>query len=336
MHKQPFYVTLPSDASMQQFPDNSSAQWSTKLKTPISLSGKWEVAMVEFQYMNSLYTISQAQDLIVNQMVQVYQEVPQQAVLQKTSSEPTPAGLTVTMKKPEAATQYKYKLESSVIRFEPGNYKPEDFINKLVSGSPELLPVETDNKEVDILENSTKQKAFKAELYSHADHWLRFNFPSRRVSIYFPPQSIALQKILGIDQNVIAAGLSQETNFEDYYQEVADLFGGKPYERHFGGTFVGSRPLNPLLGNQSLYVYSDIVDFSLLGDTAAQILRSVSIKGEFMSLVTERFDIPHYVPVATNHFETITIGISTDLEDNAKFASGKSLVKLHFRPQRLF
>lgn len=53
----------------------------------------------------------------------------------------------------------------------------------------------------------------------------------------------------------------------------------------------------------------------------------VSIKGSFMDLITERFYIPHYTPVLMSHFETTTINIITDLEEIAKFATGKSSVK---------
>ena len=55
-----------------------------------------------------------------------------------------------------------------------------------------------------------------------------------------------------------------------------------------------------------------------------------------MELITERFDIPHYAPVLTNHFETISVSLATDLDETAKFAAGKALAKLHFRPQRVY
>ena len=83
-----------------------------------------------------------------------------------------------------------------------------------------------------------------------------------------------------------------------------------------------------------MFVYCDVADYSLVGDSSAQVLRSVPIKGSFMETITERFDIPHYVPVLRTHFESLQIAVGTDLEATARFATGKTLIKLHFRPAR--
>ena len=42
-----FYVTLPSNASMDYFPDNTQSSYRTKLFSPIVISGQWEVALSE-------------------------------------------------------------------------------------------------------------------------------------------------------------------------------------------------------------------------------------------------------------------------------------------------
>ena len=176
--------------------------------------------------------------------------------------------------------------------------------------------------------------AFAVEMFSATDHRLRITLASPRVYLHFPQESIALQKILGFDQADVFAKMKDKPN-EKSPENIDDVVA--MYGKSIGSTFdmlpvEAPRPLNPLLGNQSLFVYCDVADYPLVGDTASQILRSVSIKGTFMELITERFDIPHYTPVFMSHFETINISLSTDLEEIAKFATGKSLVKLHFRP----
>lgn len=45
-----FYITLPSNSSMQTFPDNKTCCFTTQLPRTIDLSGEWEVAIVEIQY----------------------------------------------------------------------------------------------------------------------------------------------------------------------------------------------------------------------------------------------------------------------------------------------
>ena len=45
-----FYITLPSDGSKGIFPSNVSASFKTRLATPISLVGEWDVALYEIHY----------------------------------------------------------------------------------------------------------------------------------------------------------------------------------------------------------------------------------------------------------------------------------------------
>lgn len=42
-----FYVTLPSNASMQYFPQNTQSSYRTKLVSPLMLNGEWEVGLSE-------------------------------------------------------------------------------------------------------------------------------------------------------------------------------------------------------------------------------------------------------------------------------------------------
>ena len=52
-----FYLTLPSNSSMNYYPDNTLAHFTTKLPQDVDLTGKWEVALVELQYPHSYYNI---------------------------------------------------------------------------------------------------------------------------------------------------------------------------------------------------------------------------------------------------------------------------------------
>ena len=311
MNDTPFYVTLPSDASMDQYPENNSANWTTKLKHPVSLRGKWEVALVEMQYLNSLSTLSKPQQMIVRTF--------------------------------SALDEWtKPTFTDHVIKFPPGHYQSaQSFLDHIRRNIPKLdtvLKYRNPDGELDEMNPLASGLAFEVEMFSATDHRLRITLASPRVYLHFPPDSIALQKILGFDQCDVFARMKEKPD-EKSPANIDDVI--VMYAKHVGSTFEmqpveAPRPLNPLLGNQSLFVYCDVADYSLVGDTASQILRSVSIKGSFMELITERFDIPHYAPVLMNHFETISVSLATDLDETAKFATGKALVKLHFRPRRAY
>jgi len=48
MNSRRFYITLPSNASISLYPNNTAAQHTIKLPRPISLDvGDWEVALTE-------------------------------------------------------------------------------------------------------------------------------------------------------------------------------------------------------------------------------------------------------------------------------------------------
>ena len=59
-----FYVTLPSDSSMNYFPENKISHFITRLPTPIELKGSWEIAITEFLYPHTWMTINPKNNLI--------------------------------------------------------------------------------------------------------------------------------------------------------------------------------------------------------------------------------------------------------------------------------
>src|ERR1700690_2791681 len=52
-----FYLTLPSNSSMKYYPNNTLTSFVTRLQTTIDLTGNWEVALSEFHFPPSWYTI---------------------------------------------------------------------------------------------------------------------------------------------------------------------------------------------------------------------------------------------------------------------------------------
>ena len=46
----PFYLTLPSDSSVEYFPNNTQSNYVCKLPTSINLIGTWDVALVEIMF----------------------------------------------------------------------------------------------------------------------------------------------------------------------------------------------------------------------------------------------------------------------------------------------
>ncbi|KAI8499057.1 hypothetical protein Bbelb_235100 [Branchiostoma belcheri] len=60
-----FYVTLPSDGSMDVYPDNTLSTYRTKLSHPIELKGDWEVSLSEIQYPHSWMNVREGDNTLL-------------------------------------------------------------------------------------------------------------------------------------------------------------------------------------------------------------------------------------------------------------------------------
>lgn len=56
-----FYVTLPSNSSMDYYPNNTVTNYITKLPQTIDLKGLWSVGLSELQYSYSFYNVTESE-----------------------------------------------------------------------------------------------------------------------------------------------------------------------------------------------------------------------------------------------------------------------------------
>ena len=88
-------------------------------------------------------------------------------------------------------------------------------------------------------------------------------------------------------------------------------------------------------GLDSLYVYSDIVQPQIVGNTYAPLLRFCHITGGHGETVNTIFYAPYYIPVLVNEIDKIDIKIKTDTGIPVPFLFGNVICKLHFKKKRL-
>jgi hypothetical protein len=84
-------------------------------------------------------------------------------------------------------------------------------------------------------------------------------------------------------------------------------------------------------GIDSIYVYCDLVEPQIVGDSMEPLLRILPVSGNYGDIVHRVFDSPHYVDVLQKEFSSVGISIKTDRDLPVPFRFGKSVVKLHFR-----
>jgi len=126
-------------------------------------------------------------------------------------------------------------------------------------------------------------------------------------SIDFSPQ---LHQLLGFSQSQIGR-LINETN--------------KPF------TIKAKYPLDLDSGNHSIYVYCDILESIVVGDSLSPLLRIVDTTGKNGKLVHRFYDKTIYVPLQKKNFDTLELDIRSDLAEPIPFTYGKVVAVLHFR-----
>ncbi|KAJ7310342.1 hypothetical protein JRQ81_007251 [Phrynocephalus forsythii] len=80
-------------------------------------------------------------------------------------------------------------------------------------------------------------------------------------------------------------------------------------------------------GFSSLYVYTDIIEHQIVGDSSVPLLHCIPVRGETYEWVTVTYDKPHYMLMSKNHINTITIEIKTDQNQDIQFNLGKVVVR---------
>ena len=103
------------------------------------------------------------------------------------------------------------------------------------------------------------------------------------------------------------------------------------YENH-----NGPKPTLPMSITlvDALYVYSDVVQSSLVGDVMVPLLRIVPVMGKLGEMCHKEYIKPVYFPVAKLNFSTIDIYITDSVGRQIEFEHGKTTIMLHFRRKK--
>ena len=98
----------------------------------------------------------------------------------------------------------------------------------------------------------------------------------------------------------------------------------------FRGKVIYTGPNNMYI----MYIYCNIVEYGIVGDTLAPCIRCLPIMPTDDAPVVIRFENPHYIPVEKNVFSTIEVEIANDNGEEIRFYGGVAIIKLHFRPKK--
>jgi hypothetical protein len=126
-------------------------------------------------------------------------------------------------------------------------------------------------------------------------------------------------------------GLHKELGFKT--QKVQSS--GPDKQKTFYGTEKVHEQLNPI---NSIYVYTNIVNYQYVGDSYSPLLRVVAVDNRptFGEYISKTFTSRDYIPVSKQNIETIEVELKSDSGESIQFGSGKVVLKLHFKPSNGF
>ena len=240
-----FYLTLPSNASLDVFPDNKTTEYRVKLPQPIDLDGNWEVGLYSISYPNTWYTL---RNLIVD-------------------------------------THFYYVEGTgwpSVATMKYGHYETMQYFVKNMNASLEL------------------------EIGNSTTIYLTYSTLTGKVTVHLKPKC----KLLLFGKMSLILGFGGK-------EVKIDKTGENPYVTDLS-TFT------------SIYAYCDIIQPQIVGDTSAQLLRSIPVEGKYGDIITKTFTNIQYVPVQTKSFGYVKILLRNDTGDPVPFERGKVITTLHF------
>ena len=266
-----FYVTLPSNSSMNYYPGNTLANYAnyvTKLPHSFDLLGEWEVGLSEIQFPISWYNVTDCESHL-----------------------------------------FLMFLDSDVPEFvdvspPPGHYERPDQLVKQINDA--LLAAEKnrvtrfayDDKSVRILSGRNPKRNYLAE--AELLHF-SFNAISIRMSIDFKDknQIVTVQmskdlcQLLGFDWQS-AEEYAAKIRSIDEDESINELSKSDAKQKARKFTENGNRMVELLLGKvsytaervcdlqrgfYSLFVYCDVVEPTVVGDFKVPLLRTVNIDG---------------------------------------------------------
>ena len=306
-----FYLTLLSNASMKMYPDNTLAHYITDLPRRIDLTGEWECGLAEIQYQHTWYNIGMYDTwFFLNETIAM--------------------GLTPSAK------------------ISAGYYKsPMTLMNHVNKGLNTMV--------TDKVRAKLRYSAIIQKMTLHMTPGTEFTVPHRSAlgrmlgfepSVVSSPPSLASEGPSVLGSIMAAITTATEMTSTDENQRL----GGKnvgltpsatvflPPKETADGPYTYRKEAEHVVqmnqGFDTIYVYTDVVESRIVGDSVAPLLRALPVGGSHGETVSDRFTNIHYVPLLYSHFKSIEIDIRDDTGRRVPFEYGRVTVTLHFRRRR--
>jgi len=319
-----FYLTLPSNSSMSYYPENTLANYITKLPQAFDLKGDWEVGLYEIQFPITWYNNYEEEaklfllslndgdtDFVDVSPPYGHYEHPQLLVSQMND--------VLLLKGKQPDSRLNYDDTSKVVTVSPvGASAAKEIAAPVVRFS--FQPI---SKKISV-EFKPKSKAYSSvtlRMSKGLAELLGFEWQSVEEAA---KTTDAINSDVSLDDHQKSMAKRAARRFTESTKDMVELTPGKPL-------YTAERVCDLQRGFYSLFVYCDLVEPTVLGDTKVPLLRTVNISGKENLTVGRVYQNVQYIPVHRKQFDTIELDIRDDTGRKVPFERGKVVITLHFR-----
>jgi len=88
------------------------------------------------------------------------------------------------------------------------------------------------------------------------------------------------------------------------------------------------------VGTEALWIYCNLIENQVIGNTTGQLLKIVHVNGKFGEYIEQSYTNPHYLPILSKKIDQVKIIIRERTGKITPFQFGSIVVKLHIRRKR--
>ena len=98
-----------------------------------------------------------------------------------------------------------------------------------------------------------------------------------------------------------------------------------------GRRTAADRPIDFYNNISTMYIYSDVVDFSIVGSVKTNLLQCCPLSGTYGQMIQHTFNPVRYLPIARDTIDTVTIDILSEFGKPFNFNWESTIVTLHVK-----
>jgi len=322
MESSSIYLTLPSSASLDLYPDNTLARYKVELGSELHLDkNEYEIGLVEFQLNANIFNIEK--DYEVMTLLRSVEDVEQIArVIREGKAEMKYENLKRTMyQMPEA----KYIGDSEHIDYEKEGpptrnfrvaimnnidyYSCKIYISKGYYSNMRTI--------IDVINKSLRNNIVTTDLRFILDDAVEgMCYKVELISTYGMP--ISTNDRMFIYPSAWFDYGTTSWKKSDYDFQLKYIF---DYKRMIDAPLIA-------------YVYMDIVEHQFIGNVKAQVIRAVHLR-DGLGSYSVIYENPHYVNLNTSEIKTISVYIRDTQGDLIQFDRGSLSIKCHIRKKTI-